>query len=95
MNVKFLKATLAVVCMVAAGAGSWKAYSTYEMKGDEVNILFCENIEALSYPDVKEPVTCYNTITSADDQNCYYCPNCVWMDDSKPSFWSTSGKCNP
>lgn len=48
MNVKFLKTTLAVVCVVAAGAGSWKAYQTYEMSGTETNVLFIENIEALS-----------------------------------------------
>lgn len=46
MNVKFLKATLAVVCMVAAGAGSWKAYNV--LSTNETNLLLEQNIEALS-----------------------------------------------
>ncbi len=48
MNVKFLKTTLAVVCVVAAGAGSWKAYSAYSDGQSEVNVILSENVEALS-----------------------------------------------
>lgn len=48
MKTKFLKATLAAVCIVATGVGSWKAYSAYEQNGDEADLLLTENIEAMS-----------------------------------------------
>lgn len=48
MKTNILKATLAVVCVVAAGTGSWKAYSAYNGGQSEMNDLLQENIEALS-----------------------------------------------
>jgi|GEM_PF-1301075 len=48
MNVKFLKTTLAVVCVVAVGTGSWRAYSEFNTELTESELLLAENIEALS-----------------------------------------------
>lgn len=49
MKKKFLRAMLAVVCVVAAGFGSWKAYSAYEMYEARADLLLVENIEAMSF----------------------------------------------
>lgn len=43
----FFKATLTVVCVVAVGTGSWKAYSAYIHNQNEADLLM-ENVEALS-----------------------------------------------
>ena len=49
MKKKFLRAMLAVACVVAAGFGSWKAYSAYEMYEARADLLLVENIEAMSF----------------------------------------------
>lgn len=51
MKKSFFKATLTVVCVVAVGTGSWRAYSAYNTNGNETDIL-AENVEALSNGDV-------------------------------------------
>ena len=64
MKTPFLKATLALVCVVAVGTGSWKSYQAYVMNGNEVDALLTENIEALSDDsDIREFRTqkCYMT----------------------------------
>lgn len=45
MNKNFLKSTLAVVAVVVASLGAWKAYGAY---GVNDNTLLMENLEALS-----------------------------------------------
>lgn len=38
---------IAVVCVIAAGTGSWKVYSDYSQNHNESDLLM-ENVEALS-----------------------------------------------
>jgi len=70
MNVKFLKATLAVVCMVAAGTESWKAYSAYNCKQSKMDFLLLENVEALS--SAADIGTRYYTCAKKISSNEYY-----------------------
>lgn len=76
MKTRFLKATLALVCVVAVGTGSWKSYQAYVMNGNEVDALLTENIEALSDDsDIREFRTqkCYMTEENKGS-NEYICP---------------------
>ena len=103
MKTNILKATLAVVCVVAAGTGGWKAYSAYNGGQSEMNDLLQENIEALSDDDEDKgyrTIKCYMTETTKgkDEYIChegtnssrvFNCPSEV----KKAEVYSTSGYC--
>lgn len=77
MKKKFLRAMLAVVCVVAAGFGSWKAYSAYEMYEARADLLLVENIEAMSFNEDNRKFTvkkCYMSEDEKGNANCYICP---------------------
>ena len=77
MKKKFLRAMLAVACVVAAGFGSWKAYSAYEMYEARADLLLVENIEAMSFYEDNRKFTvkkCYMSEDENGNANCYICP---------------------
>lgn len=80
--------------MIAA-AGGYHAYLHNSAATEDGDMLMA-NVEALAGgTESSQPVTCYNTITEAEDETCYYCPKCLFMEDSDRALFSTSDKCNP
>lgn len=56
MKKNVMKTVVAVVCVIAAGIGSFKAYNTANQS--EADLLLAENVEALSDPDVNAASIC-------------------------------------
>ena len=95
MKKRIMKSTLAVALVAAAAFGGMKTYGAYAGTS-ESDYLLSENVEALSDgEDPKQPVTCYKSVTEYKGQGLYYCPGCIWLDDTDNYFWSSTDKCNP
>lgn len=78
MKTKIIKATLAIVCVVAMGAVSWKAYSTHNNGINDAKSLLLGDVEALSDIDISgwlshitNPIKYYNQNTwIKEDLDC-------------------------
>lgn len=60
---------------------------------NQENGVLMENVEALASTEAGEE-TCYNTITTEDAQQVFYCGTCSWIKGA-PSWVSGQGTCNP
>lgn len=71
MKKNVMKTMVATVCVVAAGMGGMKAYNIANMS--EADMLFAENVEALSQGDDYRAI-CDEYCTRSQGENCgvYY-----------------------
>lgn len=57
--------------------------------------LLKANVEALSEDEgMEEEFDCWDTVTTATAQSCFYCGTCSSI-SGKPSLWSSLSKCRP
>jgi hypothetical protein len=93
MKKNVIKMTFAAVCVVAAGVSGMKAYNAANQS--EADMLLSENVEALSsgVDGGKQPVDCYNSITTHKASQVRFCGDCSWHDGTYTTT-SLSGKCN-
>lgn len=69
MKKNLIKTMVATVCVVAAGMGGMKAYNVSNLS--EADILFAENVEALSQGDYYRE-TCNAHCTRNPGNNCCF-----------------------
>ena len=93
-----MRISLALAAMAMAGVGAMKTYGAYTAANmSDSDLLLAENVEALSNVEEenKQVVTCYNTVTTKDGSDVYYCSGCTWLENSTYTFYSGTDKCNP
>ena len=92
MKKNVIKTAVAAVCVVAAGMGGFKAYNVAAQS--ETDMLLAENVDALSSGESRGYTRkCWNTVTSEKNKHEWYCSGCLYLDDTKKAYLSTTSKC--
>lgn len=82
MKKNFVKTVVAAICVVTAGVGGMKAYNAANQS--EADMLFAENVEALSSGDDDLGIGCHMCDNICDR---YYGTNCYTSHGHTPVGW--------
>ena len=82
-------------CTAAVAIATFVGKKTFESKAFASDALLTQNVEALSsgVDGGKQPVECYNSITTHKASQVRFCGDCSWHDGTYTTT-SLSGKCN-